>query len=80
MGGPSPWRCSHKQEGSLRKGYHRNRGYHKHVLHNNYSVLNKPTSSHLVTELTRLEERVKRIQKELANEQEAYDDVSWKKC
>lgn len=40
------------------------------------SVLNKPNSPHLITELTVLEEKVKQNQIQLASEQEAYDDVS----
>ena len=40
-------------------------------------MLNKPTSSRLITELTMLEEKVKQSQIRLASEQEAYDNVSW---
>ena len=39
-------------------------------------VLNKPSTNALVAELTKLEERVKLCQIQLASEQDAYENVS----
>ena len=75
MGAHSQWSCLHKQEESSRK-LPNCLPLFIDVHELTRSVVNKPNSSSLNTELSMLEERVKQSQIELANEQEAYDNVS----